>query len=81
MRNDAYLMTQELRLETRDYETEKTVEGKYEYEKDTFRYHRLRIVTDKGIAGNIYIPRDLDPFPTRLILEYARPESNGEDEE
>jgi hypothetical protein len=81
MRKNTNLMTQELRLETTDYETEKTVVGTYEYDKDTFRYHRLRIVTDKGIGGSIYIPRDLDPFPTRLILEYARPESNSEDEE
>ena len=81
MKDNSYAFTQELRLETTDYEEERTLQGRYEYEKDTYRFHRFRIITEAGIEGVIYIPRKMDPIPTRLILECALPESNKADEE
>ncbi len=46
------------------------------YDKDTRRHHRYLVESVEGIVGSIYIPRDMDPIPNRIILEKRR----GEDE-
>ena len=47
------------------------VRGKFRYEKDSKRYHRFKIETDAGIVGTVYVSKDAQEMPKRLILEYA----------
>ena len=50
---------------------EKEIKGLFKYEKDSKRYHRFQIETDAGIVGTIYVPKDMEPMPKKLILEYS----------
>jgi len=50
---------------------EKEVKGLFRYEQDSKRFHRFQIETDAGIVGTVYIPKDIDGMPKKLILEYA----------
>ncbi len=47
------------------------VTGKFRYEQDSKRFHRFKIETDAGIVGTVYIPKDKQSMPKKLILEYA----------
>ena len=51
---------------------EKEVRGKFRYEQDSKRFHRFKIETDTGIVGTVYIPKDKESMPKKLILEYAK---------
>jgi len=51
---------------------DKEVTGKLRYEQDSKRYHRFKIETDAGIVGTIYVPKDKESMPKKLILEYAK---------
>jgi hypothetical protein len=50
---------------------EKEVTGTFKYQQDSKRYHRFKIETDSGIVGTVYIPKDKQSMPKKLILEYA----------
>lgn len=54
--------------------SEKEIKGQFKYEQDSKRYHRFRIETKEGIVGTIYIPKDMEPLPDRLILEKVKQE-------
>jgi len=49
----------------------KEIKGKFRFEQDSKRYHRFKIETETGIVGTVYIPKDAEGMPKRLILEYA----------
>ena len=49
----------------------KEVKGKFEYEKDSKRYHRFKIESKEGIVGNLYVPKD-GAIPDRIILDNAK---------
>ncbi len=51
---------------------EKEVNGKFRYEQDSKRYHRFKIETDAGIIGAVYVPKNKQPMPKKLILDYAK---------
>ncbi len=51
---------------------EKEVIGKFRYEQDSKRFHRFTIETDTGIVGTVYVPKDKQSMPKKLILEYAK---------
>jgi hypothetical protein len=51
---------------------EKEVAGTFKYEQDSKRYHRFKIETDSGIVGTVYVPKDKQSMPKKLILEYAK---------
>jgi len=48
----------------------KEVEGKFRYEQDSKRYHRFQIETEAGIVGTVYVPKDIESMPKKLVLEY-----------
>ena len=50
---------------------EKTINGKFRYEQDSKRYHRFQVETDAGIVGTVYVPKNKDGMPKKIILEYA----------
>lgn len=75
MTDNTILETQEESMETTEQEKDTVVEGKYLYDKDTFKFHRFRILADEGIGGSIYIPKTRKTLPKRLILKYFRSES------
>jgi hypothetical protein len=50
---------------------ENAVQGKFRYDKDSKRYHRFQIETESGVTGTVYLPKDLNPIPRKLVLEYA----------
>jgi hypothetical protein len=51
---------------------EKEVRGKFKYQQDSKRYHRFKIETDTGIVGTVYVPKDKESMPKKLILEYTK---------
>jgi len=51
---------------------EKEIKGTFKYEQDSKRYHRFKIEAKEGIVGNIYISKDMDPLPDRIILDKVR---------
>ena len=48
------------------------VTGVFNYEQDSKRYHRFKIETDADIVGTVYVPKDRQSMPKKLILKYAR---------
>ena len=50
------------------------VTGSFKYEKDSKRYHRFQIETDVGIVGTVYVPKNIESVPRKLIFEYAEKE-------
>ena len=49
---------------------EKEIKGKFKFNKDSKRYHRFNIETDEGIVGSVYVPKELESMPEKLILDY-----------
>ena len=49
---------------------EKEIRGKFRYEQDSKRYHRFKIETEAGIVGTVYIPKDIEAMPKKLVLKY-----------
>ena len=45
------------------------ISGKFIYEQDSKRYHRFQIETEQGIVGTVYVPKDLEPLPDRIVLD------------
>jgi hypothetical protein len=50
---------------------ESEVTGKFRSEQNSKRYHRFKIETDAGIVGTLYVPKDKQSMPKKLVLEYA----------
>jgi hypothetical protein len=48
----------------------KEITGKFKFEQDSKRYHRFQIITDTGIVGTIYVPKNAESMPEKLILNY-----------
>ena len=49
---------------------ENEIQGSFRYEQDSKRYHRFQIETEAGVVGTVYIPKDTEPMPKKLVLEY-----------
>ena len=47
------------------------IKGEFRYDKDSKRYHRFQVKTKTGIVGTIYMPKESQPIPRKLILEYV----------
>ena len=56
MKKGAEVMTE--RVLQIDFDEERNVNGFFDYEPDSKRYHRFQIKTDKGIVGTMYVPKD-----------------------
>lgn len=52
----------------------KNISGLFKYEQDSRRYHRFQVKTDEGegIVGTIYVPKERDVLPDRILLERVR---------
>ncbi|MBW1689536.1 MAG: hypothetical protein JRF35_03785 [Deltaproteobacteria bacterium] len=50
----------------------KEIKGQFKYEQDSKRYHRFRIESESGVVGTIYIPKDMEPLPDRIILDKVK---------
>jgi len=48
---------------------QKEIKGTFTYEQDSKRYHRYRIEASGRIVGTLYIPKDTEEIPERIILE------------
>jgi hypothetical protein len=44
------------------------VECKFKYEQDSKRFHRFKVESEEGITGSIYVPRDANGIPERIVL-------------
>lgn len=51
---------------------EREVTGKFRYEQDSKRYHRFKIETEAGIFGTVYVPKEKQSIPKKLILEQTK---------
>lgn len=56
---------------------EKELRGLFSYEQDSKRYHRFKIEMDTGIVGTVYVPKDKQSMPNKLILEYVNRGQGG----
>ena len=51
----------------------KKVKGEFIYQEDNRYYHRFRIETkNEEILGAVYISKNVNPLPDRIILERKR---------
>ena len=50
---------------------QKEIQGYFRYQQDSKRYHRFQIETEEGVVGTVYLPKDLQPLPKKIVLEYA----------
>ena len=51
--------------------TEET-KGTFKYSGDSKRYHRYDLNVDEDIVGSLYVPRDIDKIPDRIVLEKVK---------
>lgn len=49
----------------------KKLEVKLVYEQDSKRFHRYKFVSEQGIVGTLYIPKDTEGIATkyRVVLD------------
>lgn len=52
---------------------QKESRGTFNFDGDTKRMHRFFVKNQEGITGTIYVPKDSESIPTRIILDYERP--------
>jgi hypothetical protein len=57
----------------------KEINGTFIFDGDTKRMHRFFVKNQEGITGTIYVPKDNESIPTRIILDYQRPGESGKD--
>ena len=57
-------------LKRKKMSEKKEVTGRFRFDQDSKRFHRFQIETDVGIVGTIYIPKDKESMPKKIILEY-----------
>jgi hypothetical protein len=51
--------------------TEKTeATGVFIFDQDSKRFHRFRIQADDGIIGTLYVPKDCEGTPRKIVLDY-----------
>ena len=53
---------------------DKEINGWFRFDQDSKRYHRFQIETDVGIVGTIYVPKESDGLPEKIILAYVSKE-------
>ena len=59
--------------ELRDRHKVKKIKGEFIFQEDNRYYHRFRIETkNEEILGAVYISKDVNPLPDRIILERKR---------
>ena len=46
----------------------KEIKGNFRFDLDSKRYHLVRIVTEDGVTGSIYLPKSTDGKPENIIL-------------
>jgi len=50
--------------------TEGTVsKGRFEYDKDSAKYHRYQLKAESGIVGTLYVPKDAKDIPDSIVLK------------
>jgi len=47
------------------------ITGKFIFDQDSKRYHRFKIEVETGIVGNIYVPKNAEVIPKKIVLEYS----------
>ena len=47
------------------------VKGKFRNEQDSKGYHRFQIETEAGVVGTVYVPKDAESMPDRILLKRA----------
>ena len=47
---------------------EKISKGRFEYDKDSAKYHRYQLLAEGGIVGTLYIPKDKE-IPDGIVLK------------
>ena len=57
---------------TEETKEQKEVEGTFKYNGDSKRYHRYDLKVDEDIVGSLYVPRDIDKIPDRIVLEKVK---------
>jgi hypothetical protein len=53
----------------------KEITGQFRFDQDSKRFHRFQIETDVGIVGTLYVPKNKESMPKKIILEYASKDS------
>lgn len=50
----------------------KEVKGVFIFDQDSKRFHRFRIEGEDGIVGNLYVPKNCDGTPEKIVLDYKK---------
>jgi len=48
---------------------EKISKGKFQYDKDSAKYHRYQLKAAGGIVGTLYVPKDAEDIPDSIVLK------------
>ena len=48
--------------------------GIFKFEQDSKRFHRFKVEVGKNIVGSLYISKDSEGIPEKIVLTYARKE-------
>ncbi|UCG07951.1 MAG: hypothetical protein JSV83_04685 [Desulfobacterales bacterium] len=51
---------------------ESEVTGKLRCQQDSKRYYRFKVETETNIVGTVYVPKDKQSMPKKLIHGYAK---------
>jgi len=57
-------------------EEQKEVKGIFTFDQDSKRFHRFRIEGNGGIVGNLYVPKDCEGTPEKIVLNYQKKSTN-----
>ena len=52
------------------------IQGKFTFDQDSKRYHRFQVETEAGVVGMLYIPKNMQPLPDKIVLDRAERESS-----
>lgn len=47
---------------------EKVSKGRFQFDKDSAKFHRYQLRAEGGIVGTLYVPKDADDIPDRVVL-------------
>ena len=50
----------------------KEAKGVLIFDQDSKRFHRFRIEGEGGIVGNVYVTKDCDGTPEKIVLDYKK---------
>jgi len=48
---------------------ERISKGRFQYDKDSSKYHRFQLKAEGGIVGTLYVPKEAKDIPETILLK------------